>query len=127
MAKQKVEQPAKVATVRVANQHSATIMFTRRGGGGVALPPLILPPGRVTEVVAEEWKARKQSRVVQNYLDRGLLAEVRKAPGSEVPVLESTTADLPIPEHLQTAEEGEQTGTVARVRVKRKRPGTVDV
>lgn len=123
------EVQAKPTVIRVANQHTGPIIFPRRGGGSaLALPPLVLHPGTITEVPAEEWASRKKNKVVQHYMDRGLLAEVRKAPGAPVPILDTTSTELPVPEHLQTENEEQQGASgVARAAVRRKRPGTAEV
>lgn len=114
----------------VANQHAGPIMFPRRGQGNVTLPPLVLQPGTVTRIPAEEWLFRRQNQVVQNYLDRGLLAEVQKPTrNAEVPTVSRTNPDLVIPEHLSTEEELEgSTGTAkAGVRKDRTRSGHINI
>ncbi len=96
------EAVKKSSVVLIANQHTGGIVFPRKGEGGVHVPPLRLPPGSVTPVDREEWEARKKSKVVQYYLDAGLLAEVNRM--GPVPVLDSTTSSPEVPEHLQTEE-----------------------
>lgn len=124
-----VEAPAisgapKVGTqVLVANQHTGAIVFPRKGAQGMLVNPLILPAGQVTLVDAEEWELRKSNRVVQHYLDMKLLAVVNVV--SPVPVLENTSTNLPIPEHLQTEEE---LGQMASAKVRKQQSlGSIDV
>lgn len=95
-------------TVLVANQHTGGITFPRTDANGLFLPPLRLAPGLVTRIPYEEWQTRKKMKVVQHYLDRGILAEVNKT--GPVPVQDQTTSELPIPEHLQGAEKAGQYG-----------------
>lgn len=111
-------------TVLVANQHTGHIMFPRKGGDGVSQPPLMLAPGTVTELDKDEWESRKSGKVVQHYLDRGILAEVEKVT-SNVP-MDETSTDLPIPENLQS-EEIQGADATAKVRKDRTRVGSVDV
>jgi len=110
--------------VRVANYHTGGIVFPRSGANGVVLPPLRLAPGRTTEVDKEEWDKRKAMPIVQKYLDKGLLGVVRKE--GAVPVSETTSTELTIPDHLTNEEETGATETV-KVKVKRSRAGSVQV
>jgi hypothetical protein len=89
--------------VLVANQHTGNIMLPRKGGQGISLPPIILHAGHVTPVPRDEWNERKKIQVVQYYLDRNLLAEVRRE--GVVPVIDATSTELTPPEHLQSEEE----------------------
>lgn len=95
-------------TVLIANQHTGAILIPRKGQVGIALNPLVLAAGQVTEVSVEEWDIRKVHPVVQHYLDKGLLIEVSKI--GPVPVLDSTSTDLEliIPENLRSdSQQGE--------------------
>lgn len=102
-------------TIIVANHHTGGIMFPRRGEGGITLPPLRLAPGTTTTVDAEEWKKRKKMKVIQYYLDAGILSEVSRE--GAVPVSTATSTELPVPEHLQAAEQtGKEEPVKASVR-----------
>lgn len=102
-------------TIIVANHHTGGIMFPRRTPEGVTLPPLRLAPGTTTVVDAEEWKKRKQMKVVQYYLDAGILSETIRE--GAVPVTDSTSTELQIPEHLQVEEQkGKEEPVKASVR-----------
>lgn len=111
-------------TVLVANQHTGAIMFPRKGESGVSLSPLILGPGVVTEIDADEWNLRKKNVVVQAYMDRRLIVEVDRR--GAVPVLSQTSSELEIPEHLQTEEEQGAYAT-ASVRSDRTKIGEVSI
>jgi CRISPR/Cas system endoribonuclease Cas6 (RAMP superfamily) len=110
MAKAPIKSSAPIqTTVRIANQHTAPIMFPRKTGQGVFTPPLILLPGSVTEIEGELWNTYKESKVLQGYLDRGILAEVRS--GKQVVATEASTVDLEVPEHLSGDDhQGEMAG-----------------
>lgn len=109
-------------TILIANQHTGPIMFPRKGGDGISQPPLILDPGSTTEIDKDEWESRKAGKVVQHYLDRGILAEVTRATNN-VP-MDPTSTDLPIPPNLQGEE---QTGTDATASVRKTKAGNVTV
>lgn len=101
--------------VLVANQHMGGITFPRRVAGGLTVKPLRLAPGTVTQLDRAEWDAIKTNRLVQHYLDAGLIAEVNR--DGAVPVLSETSSDLQIPENLKSADElMEQGGATAGVR-----------
>ena len=123
----KTPATAKATTVRVANHHTAPIYFLRETGlGQVARPPLFLPPGLITEVAREEWDELLKSQSTQNYLDKGLIAVTRAALDAEVPTKEESSSDLQVPDHLRTDEE-EQEGNLTRAKVRRKKPGVIEV
>jgi len=90
--------------ILIANHHTGGITFPMRDGNGTVLPPLRLAPGVVSLIPADEWQKRKKMLVVQHYLDKGLLAEVRTDNGP-VPVLCSTSTELIIPENLRNEQE----------------------
>jgi len=87
----------------VANNHTGDIVFPRSGRGVLKSIPLTLPAGRSIIVDADEWNQLKKNKSVVNYIDAGLISEVMKE--GEVAVMSNTTAELPIPEHLQREEE----------------------
>ena len=118
------EDAISASIVHIANQHTGHIMFPRKGAGGITVDPLILPPGTTTAMDKEEWEARKAGQVVQHYLDRGLLAEV-KGSMSNIPV-DPTSTELPIPENLQ-GEEQEGAYGQAKVRSDKSRTGEIKV
>lgn len=118
-----VDEKAGKNTVMVANQHTGHIIFPRKGEGGVSVNPLILAPGCVTTLSKEEWELRKAGKVVQYYLDRGLLAEVNRGGTC---AMDETSTDLPIPENLQDNQmQGKD--AVAGVREDRTRTGGVTI
>lgn len=112
--------------VLVANQHTAPIIIPRatmQGEQRLALPPLILHPGVVTPIEGEEWNVRKQLVVIQHYLDRGLLAEVKQEGQC---AMDPTSTDLSaaIPENLKSEEE---LGNTASAKVTKANVGSVEV
>jgi hypothetical protein len=108
----------------VANQHTAPIMMPRSAPGGIFMPPLILPPGQITRIDAEEWELRKTIPSVQYYLDKQLLQEVGRL-GGQVP-MSDTTSDLVVPAHLST-EEHQGKEAPANARVTKTAASTVEV
>ena len=128
-----VVTPRRVSHYLIANQHTAPILLLRRSSrGGLSMAPRTLWPGTVTTVDAEEWVKNMKNAAVQMYVDRGLLREVEKM--GPVPVLDSTTSDLPIPEHLQTAAEladtqrrGTEIGGTIGAGLRRAQGGSVNV
>ena len=121
MARKKLEEVAVVETpspqgegdILVANQHTGGIVFPRKSKEGLYAPPLRLAPGMVTAIPRELWEKYKKMPLVQAYLDKRLLVEVKRA--GAVPVLDAATSDLVIPENLQTdADKG-----IAKASVKR--------
>ena len=121
---------AKTTTKRtqyiIANQHAGAIVFPRRGGGQIRNSPIVLPPGQSIAIDAEEWVALRKNRGVQNYIDAGLIKEVRKI--GEISVSSTTTTKLPVPEHLQREDEhkGKQTDVTASVKQKKTKTLVVD-
>ena len=112
--------------VLVANYHTGGITFPRRSPDNkLLLKPLRLHPGTTTEVDAEEWAKHKKIKTVQLYMDKGLIAEVKRN-DADVPMKESTSSDLEIPEHLQTDEEALQ-GNMLEANVRKAKPGTVEI
>lgn len=109
-------------TVKIANQHTASIILPRRSMG-MNLPPTVLQAGWVNEIPADVWAKASKNPVVQSYLNKGLLAVVRKA-GGTVPVLSETSTDLPIPEHLQDAPAH---GDMTQAKVSKEKAGTVNI
>jgi hypothetical protein len=115
-------------TIRIANQHSAIIALPRVGGGGVVLPAILLQPHSVTPVDAAAWKILKECKSVQNYLDKHLLAEVRRDDIGNVPIETSTVdTEANVPAHLSGDEEGTQAKGEVKARVTRKKAGTLKV
>lgn len=103
-----IAKPIRKQTVKrtqyfVANNHTGDIVFPRSGRGILKTVPLTLPAGRSVIVDADEWNQLKKNKSVVNYIDAGLISEVMKE--GEVAVMSNTTAELPIPEHLQREEE----------------------
>jgi hypothetical protein len=89
------------------------------------LKPLRLAPGTTTPVDADEWAKHITIKTVQHYMDKGLIAEVKRN-DADVPMKESTSSDLEIPEHLQTDEEALEQGE-AKANVRKANPGTVKI
>lgn len=120
MARKKLEEnlaatpsPQGEGDVLVANQHTGGIVFPRKSKEGLYAPPLRLAPGTVTAIPHELWEKYKKMPLVQAYLDKRLLVQVKRA--GAVPMLDAATSDLPIPENLLTdADKG-----VAKASVKR--------
>ena len=113
-------------TVLVANYHTGGIVFPRRSPDGkILLKPLRLAPGTTTPVDADEWAKHITIKTVQHYMDKGLIAEVKRN-DADVPMKESTSSDLEIPEHLQTDEEALQ-GNMLEANVRKAKPGTVEI
>lgn len=112
--------------VLIANHHTGRIILPRSSSQGVAVNPLILEPGFVNVVSAEEWSIRKQNTVVGYYLDKGLLAEVKRMDVA-VPVTDGTTSDLDsiVPENLREETQVGETG--AAVEVRRAKAGEITV
>lgn len=123
-----VEAPAVLGaatgtTVLIANQHTGMILLTTKAAMGILAKPIELYPGTVTPIDAVEWAERKKLPVIQYYIDHGLLAEVNSV--RPVPVLEDTSTNLPIPEHLQTIEE--QSGQHVAANLRRTKMGGMAV
>jgi len=120
---------ATTTTIRIANQHSAIIALPRVGDGSVVLPAILLPPAQVTPVDADLWKQFKKCKSVQNYLDKGLLAEVRRDDIGNVPIEPSTVdTESNVPPHLSgDDDEGTTSKGEVKAKVTRKKPGTVKV
>ena len=114
-------------TILIANYHTGGITFPRKSENGVLLKPLRLPPGTTTPVDAAEWVERKQVKVVQLYMDKGLIAEVTEN-RPVVPVTSGTSSELEIPEHLLTDEEAMQGQEAsAKAKVVRKNVGVATI
>ena len=112
-------------TVRIANQHSADFLFPRKSGG-ISLPPLSLRAQTISDPIDKEvWTELKKMPVVRHWLDRGLLAEVNRE--GKVQLLDSTSTDLEVPEHLQDDEaEGQnEGGLLIKAKVKTTGVGSV--
>ncbi len=98
--------------VRVANQHTASIIFPQsvpKKRGEIhdhPLPHLTLPAGSITEIDIEIWeKLKNKTQMISRYLDAGLLLEV--GPEKErVEASISRTSNPEPPEHLLTDDEG---------------------
>jgi hypothetical protein len=103
----------------VANHHTADIIFPRSGRENIRRPPLVLFAGVSTPVSADDWNAVRNNKGVKNYLDAGLISEVRRE--GEVSVSSSTSGDIPIPEFLQTPEELGVEGTTGIKATRRKK------
>lgn len=131
MAESKTRTTTKPGSdVRVANQHSAAIILPRAGTKGMYVPQQTLLPGMVTRLDKNEWQTWKNMKVIQGYIDRGLLAEVRS--DKPVGIVDTTSTDLVIPESLggpdaDNAElEGSKTGRKASVRRRKVTKVTVE-
>lgn len=130
-AAEKIQQSSAIpasskGTVLVANYHTGGIVFPRRSPDGkILLKPLRLAPGTTTPVDADEWAKHITIKTVQHYIDKGLIAEVKRN-DAEVPMKESTSSDLKIPEHLQTDEETLQ-GNMLQANVRKANLGTVEI
>lgn len=103
----------------IANHHTAPVIIPRsvKGAEGavyrITLTPLVFPPGIATPVDSEVWrKVRLHNRMIDRYLERGLLAEIRR-PGGVIATM-SETSDLIPPDHLRTSAELEGSPRVER-------------
>ena len=103
----------------IANHHTGDIIFPRSGRENIRRPPLILSAGMSTQVDADEWNAIRKNTGVKNYLNAGLISEVRGE--GEVSVSSSTSGDIPIPPFLQTPEELGVEGTTGIKATRRKK------
>lgn len=111
--------------VLVANHHTGGITFPRRGPGGVIVAPLRLAPGTTTIVDAAEWEERKKMKVVQYYIEKGLISEISRE--GKVSVTDATSTDLEIPNHLMSDEELLVQGDTAKAGVRKANAGTVEI
>jgi hypothetical protein len=109
----------------IINHHTARIVLPRVSEGNVSLPPLNLEPGAPNLVDEEEWRIKKKNKVVSYYIDKGILVEVKKVNPKQGIGVFPHTADLKIPEHLESEEEMEGKGGIGRASVVKKTPGTV--
>ena len=112
------------SSILIANQHTGAILIPRKGEVGIALNPLVLAPGQVTAVDADEWNIRKKHPIIQHYLDKGLISEVSKI--GPVPVLDATSTDLDaiIPENLKPET---QSGDIASAAVTKSSVGSINI
>ena len=107
--------------VIIANQHTATILFPRRGGVN-SVAPIQIDPGKSREVPKELWQTLLKGKAVQRYLDLGLI-RVTDREKDNIPIMESTGSDLKIPPHLLRDDEevgGNSTNVTAKVTRKNK-------
>jgi len=127
--------------VRLANHHAGTIILPRGYNPNTSGDPaamklqfdsITILPGQVKDISAVEWAIRKQSQALQYYLDHGHLTLVKC--GNEVDIETGSTADLEVPEHLQSDEDGTVTvqsatgdGSSVQANLRRKSKGTVTV
>ena len=112
-------------TVVVANHHTGGIVFPRMSAEGLALPPIRLAPGTTTPIDGANWDAWKKMKVVQHYLDKNIIAVVKREK-AEVNITDNRTSDLKPPEHLQTDEEAlEGQDAAVKVKITRKKAGSI--
>lgn len=105
----------------VANHHTAPIGFPRSSAGSIVFQATTILPGHVQEIDNDLWKKYKKTPVIQHYLDKGILTEVKDADATVV-VGATRTSDPPIPEHLQDEEQANNVsgqGTVTAKPVRR--------
>jgi len=126
MKKKVVAAHGRGGEVMIANHHTADFLFPRVSPSGLSIPPMSLPAQMATPVDREIWKEIKKMPVVQHWIDRGLLAEVRSA--GQVQLLDDTSTDLEVPEHLQEDEiEAETGGIQISAKANRTGLGTVTI
>ena len=108
-----------VGDIFVSNQHSGPLTIPGcKLSSGVVAPPVNFLPGVPKSVDREWWNGIKDKfAVVRHWLDRNMLVESTRDRG-QVPVMDSTSTDLPIPEMLQNDEHesGQHPEVRARVR-----------
>ena len=101
----------------VANHHTGTVIFPRKGKSGTAIAPIIIPAGKSEAVPIDDWNELKASDGVKNYLDHGIISEIHSV--QDVATSDTISDKLPIPEHLlKESEMGNQTDVSAKVRRK---------
>ena len=91
-----------VGDIFVSNQHSGPLSIPScKLPSGVIVPPVNFIPGVPKQVDRVWWNGIKNKfAVVRHWLDRNMLVESTRNRG-QVPVMDSTSTDLPIPEMLQ--------------------------
>ena len=106
-----------VGQLFVSNQHSGPLTIPScKLPSGVVVPPVNFLPGVSQPVDREWWKGIKNKfPVVCHWLDRNMLMESIRDRGI-VPVMDSTSTDLPIPEMLRDDEH--ESGQHPEVRAK---------
>lgn len=107
-----------VGEIFVSNQHSGPLSIpSYKLESGVVIPPVNFMPGVPKPVDRAWWNEIKDKFiVVQHWLDRNMLVESTRNRGT-VPVMDSTSTDLPVPEMLQGDEhEGEHPEVRASIR-----------
>jgi len=113
-------------TYTISNNTSADIIIPRANIGRIIMnaSPDVIPAGRSLEVRGEDWVGIRQKPIIQRYIERGLISEIKKG-GMTGAVMDRTSAPQ-IPEHLLRPEETGNTGMVAKVSRSRKSTITVD-
>jgi len=113
--------------VIIANHHTAPFLFPctmMQGVQRVQLEPIVLLPGQTTTILKDEWVARKKLKVIQHYIDAGLLSESKRQGECATQDYTTDTENL-IPDSLLNDSEGKQTGLTASV--KRAKIGSIEV
>ena len=88
----------------------------RRIMANAKLSTVILPPGQAITVPAEVWNEMRKNTGVKNYLDHGLLSEVKSE--GPINIIAEETSQPVIPENLRRDDEviGKQVPVRAAVR-----------
>ncbi len=109
-----------VGSIFVSNQHSGPLSIPScKLASGVVVPPVNFIPGVPQAVDRAWWNGIKDKfAVVRHWLDRNMLVESTRNRGS-VPVMDSTSTDLPIPEMLQNDEHGSEQHPEVRATVRK--------
>lgn len=103
-----------VKDIVIANHHTADIILSRVYHPNIEGDPtkrhlqseaIIIHRGTARKVKAEEWELRKDSRVIQYYLDNKIISVTHCEGPSEIAF--SGIMALEVPDHLKPNDEGE--------------------
>jgi hypothetical protein len=108
----------------IANSDNGDVIVPQPGKGTTKSNTIVFPSGQTIQVDIDTWNNMKELSGVRNFINAGILKEVKGM--GQVAVSQQSAAALPIPPNLQREEEIESPQNPAlKAQVKRKNVVTI--